>query len=85
MIDLEEAKKIGKKNLQKYKKIIYEIRETNEEFVVLGADKNLKFTCDNCAGSIKINKDTGRIEDFVLPDKNNFELLKESRVVYTYN
>lgn len=76
MITLQEALKIGKAYFQKHEEHIVQINEAEDCFIIFGA--NEKEDIKYGRTDIKINKNNGEIEMFVLPSIKNFKLLEKS-------
>jgi hypothetical protein len=52
--------------------------ETKNYWIFFGGDEE---GCEYGGYGIKINKESSRTEDFVLPDDENFRLLKEADII----
>lgn len=79
MIELIDAMNIAKKHyFEKGQQTITKIYETNNMWIVYGG-KNGQPKIGNSA--ITINKETGSIGRFILPSKENFEILKNATLI----
>ncbi len=82
-ISLEQAKIMAQKDLHcDDKRVLLSIRETDEIWIFeAGIPEEVSYGGRNM---ISINKSSGEIKLFVLPNKENFDILHKSNIIYDY-
>ena len=76
MLTLLDALKIGKQHFQKDEEHIVQVNETDDYYIIFGANKTAAVKYGR--SDIKINKHTGELTLFRLPSIENFKLLEHS-------
>ena len=82
-VPLEQAKDMAERDLQcNDKRRILSVRETDEMWIFTAGIPGVV----SCGGRnmISINKASGEIKLFALPNKENFDLLHNSNIIYEY-
>lgn len=78
MVNYEDAKKIYENNMSGI--VICSVIELSDAFVISGAPEGVN-SITGGGLTLEIDKETGRIKEFILPNKTNFDRLEHGTIL----